>query len=444
MDNKYMYNFRDDTYFTANKIPWIKEEPTSIDEEYFDNNDFGGMRKSLSMSDLKQEPSYCKPIGTKQGSSKTKFVSLAESVYHYQRDTPGRFHSTRPQIFKPQCNTERPGLTKPQSPTLRCRSRLRPSHIMSQKEKEEMLIEEMKNFKIKAQPVPKSVIVGSQNLPEVPKKPNTIPEPFKLTEKQKKTVQTPEFVKKFKARPAPKDLLEKPQVPLRQPIAQHKQDFSHKEKKCEQKDKTVKELKNNHKTCKTQKTGPMPPKPFSFEKRDEEIRRRKEEKIRLLMEEERRMASQFKAQPLPNGVKKQMISAISKSSASNASSEKENYVKFEARPPVILYKEPFKPLLASTQCVKPVPFELTMEKRVAERQKFDKFLKEKEEQNEILRQQKIKEQMEAEEKAQAELRAKLVHHAKPIPSNAPFIPEKSSKLLTVPETPNLVRRLRKQ
>ncbi|CAG4950472.1 unnamed protein product [Parnassius apollo] len=49
--------------------------------------------------------------------------------------------------------------------------------------------------------------------------------------------------------------------------------------------------------------GPVYPEPFSFEKRDEEVKKRREERIKSQLEEERELASQYKAQLLPPAVK---------------------------------------------------------------------------------------------------------------------------------------------
>ncbi|CAG4932793.1 unnamed protein product [Parnassius apollo] len=160
--------------------------------------------------------------------------------------------------------------------------------------------------------------------------------------------------------------------------------------------------------------------------------------------------SNFRGESLltPNG----KYNAPSKSSVSDASSKitasnayldnKENNFKFESRPALVLYKAPFKPTLPTTQIVEPVSFDLATEKRAAEREKFERRLKEKDEKNERLRQQKEREHKETEKRVQAELRAKLIHHAKPIPTVGLFIPEKSSKPLTVSETLKFVRRFK--
>ncbi|XP_075973659.1 targeting protein for Xklp2 [Anticarsia gemmatalis] len=467
---KNVTNFRGEIYFTPNGNLRIKDEPvTPIEEDFGDHNhldcsfdnDFGGMRKSMSMNDIaalredlvklefceKEEVynRYRRPSVAPQELSRTKFVSMAEAIYHYQRDTPGRFHSTRPQIFRSQGNTGRTGLTVPQSPMLRCKGRSRPLHVVSQKEKEEMELEEIKKFKIKAHPIPKSVIEGP-HLPEVQKKPITVPAPFNLTEIHKKAAQSPEGVQNFKARPAPKHILEKPHIPVKPPVQVTKPvspKFHY--KRANSADHLRHDIKTLPKNQKPEekphiRMGPLKPEPFSFEKRDEDLKRRREERIKRQIEEERKQACLFKAQPVPGAVKKRMHCATAKCGSSTASSENKENIKFEARPPVVLYKEPFKPVLKPAQMIKAAPFELTTEKRAAERERFDKQLKEKEEELERMKLLREKEQLEAEEKATAELRAKLVHHAKPVPALVPFHLERSVAPLTVPETPKFIRR----
>lgn len=468
MSKKHVTNFRGASLYTPDGKIHVKDEPqTPIEEDFGDHNQldlpfengFGSMRKSMSMSDITAMRDHLdcsrdniyhrhrRPTGQIQELSRTKFVSMAEAIYHYQRDTPGRFHSTRPQIFRSQGASGRLGLTIPQSPMLRSKSRSRPQHILSQQEKEALELEELKKFKIKAQPIPKSILDGPIHLPEVSKKPITIPEPFNLTEIQKKLadIKSPNQAVKFKARPAPRHILEKPHVPVKPAISVTKPvspKFHYKRPQELVKNKTDQHQKEPEKP---QRQGPVRPEPFSFEKHDEERKKRKEERIRRQIEEEKKQASSFKACPLPGGVRKRMQCTTikgSSSTTSSASDNKENHIKFEARPPVVLYKQPFKPVLQQVQLVKPMPFELTSAKRAAEREKFDKQLKEKEEEMERLRQERDKQQEIAEGIAQTELRAKLVHHAKPVPTYTAFIPDKSIAPITVPETPKFVRRLR--
>lgn len=473
---KNVTNFRGEIYFTPNGKLHIKDEPaTPIEEDFGDHNnpnfsfehDFGDMRKSMSMNDITalredlvklefhdSENVYHrhrKPSGAPQELSRTKFVSMAEAIYHYQRDTPGRFHTTRPQIFRSQRSNGPSGLTVPQSPMLRSKTRLRPTHILSQEEKEEMELEKIRKFKIKANPIPKSVIAGPTNLPEVSKKPATVPEPFKLTEIQKKMAHSPGGIHQFKARPAPKHILQKAQIPVKPPVHVTKPISP---KFCYKRANSADQLKNDNKLIMKPakpeqkphlRMGPLKPEPFSFEKRDEDLKRRREERIKRQIEEERKQASLFKAQPVPGAVRKHMHSTAPKGgSSTTSSSENKENIKFEAKPPMVLYKEPFKPVLQPVQQIKPVPFELTTEKRAAERETFEKQLKEKEQEQERIRQLKQIEQHEAEERARAQLRATLIHHPKPVPNTgtAPFVPDRSIVPLTVPETPKFVRRLK--
>ncbi|KAG7302737.1 hypothetical protein JYU34_012692 [Plutella xylostella] len=476
MEKRNVTNFRGES-LTPNYKFHIKDEPvTPNNEEFGEHNNFdysfdsdcGDMKKSLSMSDIaaiREDLMNLELQGNKeevyhryrrstahshdqpQALSRTKFVSMAEAIYHFQRDTPGRFHSTRPSIFQAQGHAARLELTVPQSPMLLCKQRSRPLHIVSQKEKEEMEIEEIRKHKIKANPVPKSVIEGP-HLPEVPKRPLTLLEPFNLTEIPKK-IQSPEPVIKFKARQAPKHILEKPQIPAKPPVHVTKPltpKFHYKPLQEQMQAFRNRQAKPVEKPVQkpVQRHGPIRPEPFSFEKRDEELKRLKEERIKRQIEEEKKQASQFKAHPLPGVVRKVMMKTAAKGCSSNASSENKENFKFEARPPVVLYKEPFKPVLKPIQIVKPTPFALTTEKRAAEREKFDKNLKEKEEEQEKLRQQKEREAKEIEEKQMAAIRAKLVHHPKPLHVAEPFLPQKSEMPLTVPETPKFIRRLKQQ
>ncbi|CAH3911494.1 unnamed protein product [Pieris brassicae] len=474
MSRNYVSHFRGD--FTPNNLR-IKDEPLSPNEYFgehnFDmpfDNEFCSLKKSMSMSDitkLKQDlenlnfenDEYMHQQYQQQlsgGSSnisvskKTKFVSMAEAIYHYQRDTPTRFHTSKPKQFQNVIRQSK--LTLALSPHLRCKERSRPRHIMSQKEKEDLELEEIRKFKLKANPVPHSILSGP-HLPEVPRKPPTVPEPFNLTEIYKNNNPTPEEIHTFKARPVPKQILAKPHIPVKLPPKTTKPATP---KFISKRAKSTESLNLQHrrilsskvqthhdKIDKTARLGPLKPEPFSFLKRDEEIKKRKEEWIKKQIEEEKRLASQFKAQPLPVAVKKRMQVATHGATSSSTSSDNKENFKFEAKPPVVLYKEPFKPVLQSNHSVKLVPFELNTEKRAAEREKFEKQLKEKEEEMELQKQQLEKERKEMEDRNIQEMRAKLVHHPIPIPTYEPFIPKTSGRI-TIPDTPKFIRRLKEK
>ncbi|CAK1547251.1 unnamed protein product [Leptosia nina] len=459
MARNYISRFRGEFTPTNNPLR-IKDEPLTPDdyEECFrndnldihSNNDFYCMRKSMSMTDLVQlkkdlekikleNDEFSGQVCRKQNGefdsvSKTKFVSMAEAIYHYQRDTPVRFHSRK----SIQCQNvfRQSKLTLAQSPLLRCKERSRPRHIISQKEKEDLEFKEIQKHKLKANPIPKSVIIGS-HLPDVPKKPPTVPEPFKLTEAPKANIIIPQEVHNFKARPAPKQILEQPSIPVRPPpkITKPVSPKFHNKRA-----KSMESLKHQGQCTKSKQQnklsdknamhqGPRKPEPFSFLKRDEELRRRKEEKIKKQIEEDRKLASQFKAQPLPAAVKKRMQTATGlATTSSTASSENKENLKFEAKPPLVLYKEPFKPIIQTNHIIKQKPFELSTERRATEREKFEMQLKEKEEEMKQKKWELEKARQEAEEREVLKMRAMLVHHPKPIPVVDPFVPKTSGKI----------------
>ncbi|XP_061717971.1 targeting protein for Xklp2-like [Cydia pomonella] len=382
-----------------------------MEEDLSDNNNFdysleyGGMKKCLTMNDISSLTPVEQP--------KKKFIAMAKAIYRFHRDRADRLLSKRRQAFRP---IEAPAPFMPtvlQSPKLRYKARSRPLHVMSQKEKEEMEAEEFRKFKIKANPIPKSVYEGCINLPDVPKKFITVPEPFNLTEVIKKIAPSPPNVFVFKARPAPQH-----PISVSLPITST---FHSK--------LTPPRHHSAPRPCKPVRRGPLIVVPFSFEKRDIELKRRHEERIKKQWEEERKQASKFKAQPLPEAVKKQMQSATFKCD------------RCSAKPPVESNKTSFKPILKPVRLIKPGPFQLATEKRAVDRERFDKSLKDKEEEREKLKQQREKEIRKAKELATAELRAKMVHHPKPVlVVEHPFVPKKSEAPLTVPETPQVVKR----
>nr|CAI5823919.1 unnamed protein product [Callosobruchus analis] len=82
----------------------------------------------------------------------------------------------------------KPKLTNPHTPKLLTTGRTRPVHIESAAEKELKQVEEMQRFKFKAKPVNEKLIHGPVKAVHLEKKPTTIPEPFHLTEIKHKLV----------------------------------------------------------------------------------------------------------------------------------------------------------------------------------------------------------------------------------------------------------------
>lgn len=145
------------------------------------------------------------------------------------------------------------------------------------------------------------------------------------------------------------------------------------------------------------------PEPFQLEslvRHEEEMQREMEERQR--MEQEAARLRMFKAQPV---MKEDPIPVPEK-----------------ARKPLTQVQE----------------FNLLVEHRAVDRAEFDKKIKEKEMMYKRYREEAESEKLMEEEKALKQLRRTLVPHARPVPNfNNPFFPQKSSKEITKPKSPNL-------
>lgn len=118
-----------------------------------------------------------------------KFISFAEAVSRYQNGTPQRFRTlSNKSGFRLSKRLKHPPmkLTRPVSPTLRCKKRTRQTTVLSQEEREKLQVEELKKNPIKANPVPVSILSRPSTLKKVPKKPPTVAEEFHLSQPKKK------------------------------------------------------------------------------------------------------------------------------------------------------------------------------------------------------------------------------------------------------------------
>ncbi|XP_077296355.1 targeting protein for Xklp2 homolog [Arctopsyche grandis] len=389
-----------------------------------------------------------------------KYVSTAEAIYHLQKDTPERFHSySKKKEFQwlDASSRKRPQLqsTIPHSPALLSRTRNRPTTALSQKQIEELELEEIRKHKIKAQPIPQFVC----RLAPVQRRPVTRPEPFNLTEIRKKPQVNNSPDKGFVARPMPKQIytsapvLNKKQIPITIPKSPNITK-SQKSVSLEHVASGM-SLKNKHNkyeghtgvplTDKT-KLQPVKPQPFSFEEKDKERQLRKLEKIQKVFEEEKKLR-EFHANPIPTTVlkKTKMNSSHSPKSCNSDSSKAENKENkpnnincptFKARPAIVLSKKPFVPIHKEKVLTEPCQRTLTTEQRAKEREMYDLKMKEKEEICENMRRQREEEERRREEKEVLALRATLVHKAAPIKQYAPIIIHPSSVELTTAKSPN--------
>ncbi|RXG57439.1 Targeting protein for Xklp2 [Armadillidium vulgare] len=200
------------------------------------------------------------------------------------------------------------------------------------------------------------------------------------------------------------------------------------------------------------------PKPFSFDARDAEMIRKKKEKIKKMIEEEKKLA-EFHAQPMPvlDTVKglppkkpptptkvqpfnlRSDIRGTAKQQSLQAELEEierleEQHRKFVAQPDTVLHKKPFVPEKSRKPSTTVEEFRLNTDKRAEERRSFDQHLKEKEEEMEATRKLMEERKRKEEEEEIKELRKKIVHKAQPITNYKPVV-IKEGLPPTVPVTP---------
>ncbi|XP_063915012.1 targeting protein for Xklp2 homolog isoform X1 [Zophobas morio] len=345
-------------------------------------------------------------------------LTLAEAVIKFQAGTPKRFRS-KP---SPKINKGLPmpwGGTQAHSPKLKTTARSRPVVAVSKDEQERLEMEEAKKFKIKALPVSKKVLRGPLK-PQLDKKPPTNPEPFHLTEIKKKTVPVQELkIPPFKAQPLPKSLHQPHKIhPNQQPPTKG------------QTPSFVKRMSRstpNKVDQSTRKNGTPPPfrpsrtqpKPFSFEKRDQALFRKKEEQINKILEEEKK-AREFHAKPPPkailrsrNASQERMSEAGSVKSFKRSTEDLDTTV-FKARPASVLMMKPFEPKRDETHAVRVEAFQFSTDQRLEARHKFEERLKEKEALMEAQKKQKDDMLKRLAEEEVAKLRKQMEYKAQPI------------------------------
>ncbi|XP_047107353.1 targeting protein for Xklp2 homolog isoform X2 [Schistocerca piceifrons] len=351
-----------------------------------------------------------------------KFVSTAEAMYKFQRSTPERFHtkpvidgSQRWQASQVNPSYKKLRCTVPQSPNFTSHLRVRPVTYPSKEEREEAELQQMQKYIFKAAPLKADILKEPQLPKKVDPKPVTKPSPFQLTE-----------VKKFKK--------------VAEAVANKDMEQKGVKKATPIKRVTV-------------------PAPFTFEERDRIRQQQKEEKIRQVLEEEKR-AREFRANPIPKSVKCSVSQSELKShpptqpepfhlyteerrvqheEALKAKLEEDRraaeVTQFKARPPVVLMKKPFEPVKPHRVFKEITAICLNTDIRSKERERFEMKIKEKEMLMEECRRQLKEEQEREEEEEKARLRREAIHKAQPISKYAPVVVAKSTKELTVPESP---------
>jgi len=205
--------------------------------------------------------------------------------------------------------------------------------------------------------------------------------------------------------------------------------------------------------------------PFSFDEHDRKRMAQKEVKIKEFIEQESKMR-EFHAKPLPSlepsGVPvkqprppteiqpfqfaysdtatlrvekwKREVRAEDTNMEEELRRQKEQAM-FKAGPNRVIYEDPFIPEKSSKPLTVVADIELNTERRAADREDYDEYLKYKESQMEAVRLQREAEAEERERQLIAMMRANAVHKANPVRNYKPMIIQPSNMPLTVPQSP---------
>ncbi|KAJ8969437.1 hypothetical protein NQ317_008628, partial [Molorchus minor] len=364
--------------------------------------------------------------GSAQNLNQCDYQRLCEN---FQSGTPVRFRS-KPKLENMD-GVNKPVRTIPQSPPLMTKNRHRQVMALSREEKERLEYEEAQKFKIKAHPLNKKILQGPLKPIPIEKKPTTIPEPFNITAITKKVPESPKKVFEFHAKPVPKTLHEVPQLKEVQKISITKPLTPTFMKRYPKEPEKTKQTEENKPLFLPTKTTPIP---FSFEKRDKYLQKKKQELIKKVLEEEKK-AREFHARPVPKAVLNPSKSLQRLNSLDNihkpqiTKSDENLSCQFKARPPTVLYKKPFEPKKDENHLIEITEFQLNTEMRAKEREEFEQLKKEKEER---ITEEEIMLQIEDEEIAR--LRKQTEYKAQPI-KKYKEVKIQPSGLVTEPKSP---------
>ncbi|XP_069507086.1 targeting protein for Xklp2-A-like isoform X2 [Ambystoma mexicanum] len=419
-----------------------------------------------------------------------KFVSTAQQVEAFHKNTPSRYH------LRSRQQNEGPGpspikcmktkLTNPKTPQLETKRRHRPVTCKSTAELEAEELDKIQQYKFRAQELDPRVLDGGLVLPKM----QSVKEPTKpigfnlelekrIQEREAKKEEPEEERFTFHSRPCPTKMLEEvvgvpekiclaPTVPkspafalkyrVRRPALEEEQEEA----------PVIKANPMPHYGVpfkpKIQEQKTVEPAPFSFDSRDQERRAQKEKKLEELRKEE---VPTFKALPLPHfdqvSLPEKKVKTVTNPQPFHLQIEERAAKKsqrwkqqieeelrqqkeaacFKARPNTVIHQEPFVPKKDSrvlseslSGSIVQESFELATEKRAKERQEFEKRLAELEAIKEKIQEEEHIRKQEHEKEELAQRRHDLVHKAQPVRKYKPVEVKASVVPLTVPKSPN--------
>ncbi|XP_043480660.1 targeting protein for Xklp2-like [Leptopilina heterotoma] len=438
--------------------------------------------------------------------SNDQYKSMAESVSKFQKETPKRFHSVSTKTNKPQ-TTKQPAMkiTRPVSPNLTSKNRIRPIRV--QDKTQNPTIKKLHNGPIKADP--KAISIQPAKF-QKPKKIETYESKkghFSSTESLSSTSQihettashskldhsvqkklVPTIVSTDDAKLAvkeveighfgiPTDTNHKPKkftratpfsFETRNKELQQKKELDAKRKQLqelEKKDakdtkeflkKKITPLKNHREVSSAKKTTPRP---FSFEQRDKQLIKKKEDLLKETIEKEKKVR-EFHANPLPQFRPVIVRGRSRENLRSTEKTPEKNHQKPTTIPKVCTIKKSLFPqkftndqenqpnakltrgissekLHPNNQIKKTVLGELILntDKRARERKEYEDRVRMKELQEEEMRKKQEEERLIREKAEIAELRKMTETKARPVPKFKPLAIIKSTKILTDPQSP---------
>ncbi|XP_064089670.1 targeting protein for Xklp2 homolog isoform X1 [Macrobrachium nipponense] len=365
-----------------------------------------------------------------------KFISVAELNLAFHTRTPQRFRSKRSgEPEEPHCQQKKNKITIPVTPNFTAKTRSRTVQHPTREEEEMKELEEAQKHMFKARPVNKKVFEPPADVFIATKKKSTIPEPFNITKTKKED----------------------------KPLGANLKEM------CE----TL--------GCSTTSVSSLPwggvpskwskrntePKPFSFDTRDKNKLQEKQEKIKKVLEEEKKLA-EFHAHPMPifeegiRGVPPKKPPTPTRVRPFHLMSDERGELKqeqihnkleeeeridrerrtFFAQSDAVVHKQPFIPEKSKKPLTDISGFTLNTEVRAEERSKFE--LHQKQREDELLaakREQEEKEKAEAAAEV-ARMRKEAVHKANPVRNYKPVVIKPAPCLPTVPVSPNFATKTR--
>uniref|UniRef100_H2ZMY8 TPX2 C-terminal domain-containing protein n=1 Tax=Ciona savignyi TaxID=51511 RepID=H2ZMY8_CIOSA len=409
------------------------------------------------------------------------FVPMAKAIHDFHKNTPKRFRAKTSTTGKAG-PVKAMKVTIPKTPQFSA-IRTRPILTMSEKEKEELDVQEIKNNQFKANEVRRSV-TNPAPLKKVEKKPLTVPVGFNLTKHNPaKQPDQKEKPKPFKARPLPLAILEKttgikekqvikatvPQSPAF--ALKHRVKPAPVQPVKEEPKPTFYHPAPKSSAPPTVKSTPVitKPEPFSFDKNDTERFAKKKEKINEIINQESKPVA-FVAQAMPVMEPGQLrlpekktkdptkplpfnLSTDTKAArkAEKFSRNVEDEIKhlrdrtlFKANVNIdnVLHK-PWKPKKVEREALVTEKFNLHSDERAKERQIFEEKLAQEREEKKRLIEEETKRKEIAEKEEIARLRRSMEHKATEVKHYTRVKVTHSEKKLTEPCSPQFSTRFKK-